>query len=135
MAHSAILGKYPTHYHYTKSPEWYEKHNFARQEYRRKGKFYCVVCRNRNPTILNHMTYERIGHEDIWTDLNWMCRSCHHDFHYKGILFKRKLSLKPHDMKRRLYWITFLRSLRQCIFFQKDRYFDVLKFGILLLVG
>lgn len=45
----------------------------------------CQACgcrgTSRNPLEIHHLTYTRIGSEDLYTDLVTVCRSCHTTIH------------------------------------------------------
>lgn len=46
----------------------------------------CVMCgrpaeKTRNGLQVHHVTYKRLGHEDVLTDLCTLCGSCHKKIH------------------------------------------------------
>ena len=130
----------------SRHPDWWAKHEEAYKAYRERNKYYCCVCFAKKQLVLNHMHYETFGHEDVLVDLNWLCRGCHHNFHYP--LFTNWLNMEigrkdwrtgqhPHDklsMRRRLYWITLWCAFWQTITLRYFRPLDVIWYGILVLM-
>lgn len=59
---------------YLLTPEWKRTRRFAitAAEYR------CQRCQRRTLRLdVHHLTYERLGHEDLMVDLEVLCRACH----------------------------------------------------------
>lgn len=136
MVRDLILGKYHSHYEYIyHSPEWRQKKKEAYEMARKMGRYYCVVCWSPKNLVLNHMHYESIGKEDIWTDLNWMCKACHHNFHFD--FWGKKQPFTRYAMRRRLHILIFRRALRQTLLFPftgKLRPAEIIWYGILSLL-
>lgn len=67
---------------YIKSEEWE-----AKKEARKKIDGYRCVCCGRSEDHtkrglqVHHVTYERLGHENVYTDLCTVCGSCHKKIH------------------------------------------------------
>lgn len=59
----------------------------VKKEERKKVDGYrCVCCgrsedRTRRGLQVHHVTYERLGHENVYTDLCTVCGSCHKKIH------------------------------------------------------
>lgn len=64
-------GDKPDYREYLRSREWKEKRN----ERLRYDKYKCREC-GREAVTVHHLTYERLGNEDI-DDLISLCRECH----------------------------------------------------------
>ena len=66
---------------YIRSPEWEQK----KAERMRIDNYSCVMCgRNREhcrTLQVHHVTYARLGDENIYTDLCTVCGSCHKKLH------------------------------------------------------
>ena len=67
---------------YMKSEEWKQK-RLQRMEIDQNC---CVMCgrpaeKTRNGLQVHHCTYQRLGHENVWTDLATLCGSCHLKIH------------------------------------------------------
>ena len=66
---------------YIRSPEWEKK----KAERMRIDNYSCVMCgRNREhcrTLQVHHVTYARLGDENIYTDLCTVCGSCHKKLH------------------------------------------------------
>lgn len=69
----------------------YEKYLFS-EEWKRKAEqrlqidnYRCVMCGSMGTRVLplevHHITYRRIGKEDVYKDLLTLCRSCHRNTH------------------------------------------------------
>jgi len=44
----------------------------------------CTYCGARNTVLqIHHLTYERVGNEDVNTDLTTLCETCHSKAHQK----------------------------------------------------
>ena len=73
---------------YMKSPEWEEKKNQRLQI----DCNCCVMCGRSIDHVrsmqCHHITYERLGNENPYTDLVTVCGSCHKKLH--GYLSRRK---------------------------------------------
>lgn len=61
-----------TYEEYINSSQWKDK----RLRRLRKDKFRCRTCWNEDNLQVHHLTYERLGHEEI-DDLITLCRECH----------------------------------------------------------
>lgn len=55
------------------SPEW----QVLRAQVMIRSDGRCEVCRTATATQVHHVTYERLGHEDVERDLLAVCRGCH----------------------------------------------------------
>lgn len=65
---------------YLKSPEWQER----RLAVRLRSGGICERCRLRRARQAHHLTYRRVGHENL-TDLLDVCMTCHRELHeHKG---------------------------------------------------
>lgn len=67
---------------YMRSEEWQAK-RLQRMEI---DSFCCVMCgrpeeKTRNGLQCHHVTYQRLGHENVLTDLCTLCPSCHVKIH------------------------------------------------------
>lgn len=67
---------------YILSPEWEAK----KQERKQIDDFKCVCCgrsedHTRRGLQVHHISYARLGHENVWTDLVTVCGSCHKKIH------------------------------------------------------
>lgn len=66
---------------YLKSEEWEQK----KEQRMKLDNHSCVMCgRNREDcrTLqVHHISYQRLGHENIFTDLCTVCGSCHKKLH------------------------------------------------------
>ena len=66
---------------YIRSPEWEKK----KAERMRIDNYSCVMCgrsREHCRTLqVHHITYARLGNENIYTDLCTVCGSCHKKLH------------------------------------------------------
>lgn len=57
---------------YLRSPAWQAK----RADYRRNRKWACLICGAKRGIQLHHLTYDRLGDEDL-DDLVPLCQGCH----------------------------------------------------------
>ena len=66
---------------YLKSTEWEQK----KEQRMKVDNYSCVMCgRNREhcrTLQIHHITYKRLGREDVFTDLCTVCGSCHKKLH------------------------------------------------------
>ena len=68
---------------YLHSPEWEAK----KAERLKIDKYRCVMCGRpaesckRTPLQCHHISYERLGHEDVIWDLVTLCGTCHKRLH------------------------------------------------------
>lgn len=67
---------------YLRSPEWQIK----RQQRLEIDGFKCVMCgrpasRCRSGLQIHHVSYARLGHEDVYRDLVSLCAPCHRKIH------------------------------------------------------
>lgn len=66
---------------YLKSDEWEQK----KEQRMKVDNYSCVMCgRNREhcrTLQVHHISYKRLGHENIFTDLCTVCGSCHKKLH------------------------------------------------------
>jgi|TARA_Y100000310_G_scaffold191013_1_gene191012 5-methylcytosine-specific restriction endonuclease McrA len=62
---------------YIVSPEWHAIRELRFQ----KDNYTCQKCGAKNELRGHHLTYERLGHEDIGDIITW-CARCHNDDHY-----------------------------------------------------
>ena len=66
---------------YIHSPQWAQKVK-QRMEI---DNYQCQCCGSRGTTEIplecHHLTYDRIYHEDVYTDLETLCRACHKGIH------------------------------------------------------
>lgn len=67
---------------YIRSSEWKSKE----QERKQIDNFKCVCCgrdesHTRYGLQVHHITYQRLGNENIWNDLVTVCGSCHKKIH------------------------------------------------------
>lgn len=66
------------YYHwYMNSDEW----RIKRLERLALDKFRCVACGRSRALEVHHVTYKRLGHEDVRKDLCTLCRPCHEKIH------------------------------------------------------
>ena len=78
------MGKHSEFYDkYIRSPEWRQKE----QERMAFDGYRCVMCHKpakackRQPLQCHHVTYERLGHENVYWDLVTLCGTCHKRLH------------------------------------------------------
>lgn len=64
---------------YITSPEWF---NVRTKVFNLYGR-YCIRCKSSRKLHVHHKTYERLGHENIETDLVVLCNKCHDKYHSK----------------------------------------------------
>ena len=76
-------GGYVDYYDYINSPEWKER---ARKRMR-MDRFQCSVCGTAKNLAVHHITYERLGHEDM-DDLITLCKDCHAKVHENDLAKK-----------------------------------------------
>lgn len=66
---------------YIRSPEWEQ----IKQKRMELDNFSCVMCKRSREHCrtlqVHHITYARLGHEDILNDLCTVCGSCHKKLH------------------------------------------------------
>ncbi len=67
---------------YIKSDAWEAK----KEERKKIDGYRCVCCgrsedHTRRGLQVHHITYERLGHENVYTDLCTVCGSCHKKIH------------------------------------------------------
>lgn len=62
---------------YLKSPHWME----VRKKRLEKDEYKCAVCGNGGKLDVHHISYKRLGMEDISTDLITLCHPCHAMLH------------------------------------------------------
>lgn len=67
---------------YIKSDAWEVK----KEERKKIDGYRCVCCgrsedHTRRGLQVHHITYERLGHENVYTDLCTVCGSCHKKIH------------------------------------------------------
>lgn len=62
---------------YLASDEWKTK-RLARLQI---DNYQCANCSSTTNLNIHHITYERLGYENIDTDLLTLCKTCHHDLH------------------------------------------------------
>ena len=68
---------------YIHSPEW----NIIKQKRKEIDGNKCIMCRRPESTCkkkglqCHHITYDRLGHEDVYKDLVTLCSSCHIKMH------------------------------------------------------
>lgn len=74
----------PNYYEYMNSPEWKAK----REERLKHDKFQCQMCHTAKNLVVHHITYDRLGHEDL-SDLITLCKKCHESVHEKDLENKR----------------------------------------------
>lgn len=67
----------PQYLDYIQSPEWQEK---AKQRRSLDGNK-CHICGSHDNLQVHHITYERLGREDIEHDLITLCKDCHEIVH------------------------------------------------------
>lgn len=71
-------GKRMDYRQYLQSDEWKEK----RRQREIFDNFTCALCHRKITTpICHHMSYERLGHENIVEDIITLCWACHERFH------------------------------------------------------
>lgn len=68
------------YYEYMNSPEWKAK----REERLKHDKYQCQLCHTAKNLVVHHVSYERLGHEDL-SDLITLCRDCHKSVHEKDL--------------------------------------------------
>ena len=69
---------YTSYTAYCRSPHWMAK----RQEYIAAGlPWVCYVCGADQRIALHHCSYDRIGAENVRTDLVPLCKTCHRGVH------------------------------------------------------
>jgi predicted HNH restriction endonuclease len=83
---------------YIKSDAWQQK----RAERLQIADFKCEMCgrpeaRTKNGLQVHHISYQRLGDEDVFNDLICLCPSCHQRIH---AYYRRVRS--PRDIKRNL---------------------------------
>ena len=76
---------------YIRSDEWEKK----REERLKKDGYKCQECGTAKNLEVHHITYERLGNEDI-NDLITLCKECHENIHRIDIYRKQ-----PHKPRRR----------------------------------
>ena len=76
-------GGYVDYHEYIKSPAWKER---ARKRMR-MDRFQCSVCGTAKNLAVHHITYERLGHEDM-DDLITLCKDCHAKVHENDLAKK-----------------------------------------------
>lgn len=66
---------------YLKSKEWEQK----KEERMKVDGYRCVMCgrdmEHCRTMQVHHVSYKRLGHENIYTDLCTLCGSCHKKLH------------------------------------------------------
>ena len=68
------------YYEYMNSPEWKAK----REERLKHDKYQCQLCHTAKNLVVHHVTYDRLGHEDL-SDLVTLCKKCHESVHEKDL--------------------------------------------------
>lgn len=68
---------YPPYEWYITSPQWKEK----RAQRMAIDGIKCALCGSRHNLQVHHITYERLGFENIETDLITLCHTCHERLH------------------------------------------------------
>lgn len=76
---------------YIRSDEWEKK----REERLKKDGYKCQECGTAKNLEVHHITYERLGNEDI-NDLITLCKECHENIHRIDIYRKR-----PHKPRKK----------------------------------
>lgn len=95
---------------YLASPYWQK----TKQRYLKANQpRYCYICDTRKNLNLHHETYERLGVEDVFSDLVCLCRPCHHAVHFQedGTLTpKTKKALQERrKLLRKRYILQYVR--------------------------
>lgn len=76
---------------YLKSNWW----RTVREQRLRLDLYLCALCKSKYKLHVHHITYERIGEENVFTDLITLCEKCHNAEH------KRKNKRKQYDFVKR----------------------------------
>lgn len=72
------MNTYKDKYHsYIVSPKWFQ---LRRKVFDIQGKA-CKRCNSKKKIHVHHKTYERLGEENIETDLVVLCKKCHDIYH------------------------------------------------------
>lgn len=71
-----VKNKKVSYKNYIKSKEWKKR----REEYYKKFKKECVICKNVSRVGLHHLSYKNLGREED-DDLVCLCWGCHSDYH------------------------------------------------------
>lgn len=95
-----------TYDEYLASPEWQEK----RQARLELDGFQCQFCGSENDLCVHHVTYDRLGNEDVNFDLVTLCKDCHERLHQQKVA--------SNDRKTKAYE-KFANTLKDCDQFQK----------------
>jgi 5-methylcytosine-specific restriction endonuclease McrA len=66
-----------TYYEYLQSDHWKE---FRKKYYRSRKRKSCTLCKSRNDIHLHHITYNRLGREQL-NDVIPLCGECHELIH------------------------------------------------------
>jgi hypothetical protein len=83
--------------------KWWQ---FTRQRRLEFDKYKCCKCQTSHELEAHHLTYERLGDENVKTDLITLCDRCHNDTHYfeelkkstaTEIMIKRQLPITRQD--------------------------------------
>lgn len=64
---------------YITSPRWFYVRRLVFDKYGKK----CKRCESKKKLHVHHKTYERLGNENIETDLVVLCNKCHDKYHKK----------------------------------------------------
>lgn len=62
---------------YIRSPAW----NAKRKQRLEIDNHKCQMCGTSEELQIHHITYDRLGNEDIHKDIVTLCKSCHRDIH------------------------------------------------------
>lgn len=65
----------------------------------------CYICRKNSATDAHHLTYERLGIENLETDLIGVCRACHNRIHKHELLQE----IKNKDELRQIFFKSYKR--------------------------
>lgn len=96
---------------YLKSPEWQQK----RSERLRLDGYKCQRCGRPMDLQVHHLTYNNIGHENIYTDLITLCKRCHE------AVESQKREYDPYEDYRRKKKLRAFYMLRFCRDYERNR--------------
>lgn len=91
--------RYADYREYIESASWSE----IRLRRIKLDRFTCQMCGTAKNLVVHHITYDRLGHEDI-NDLITLCHDCHEKVHGLDIAKKKKreeVFEKPRKKKRK----------------------------------
>lgn len=82
---------------YISSAEWAEK----RKQRMKIDHYRCCMCGKSGKLQVHHVSYDRLGHEDVFHDLCTLCPECHKLIHnYYNRKRNRPLEYKKHGKEK-----------------------------------